>query len=127
MKRNILAIPPIGFLVAANSICCDPALAGRDRMQVNLLKRRDFVALLGGAALAWPLSPRAQHPAMPVIGFLTTLGSNDRPNLREAFRRGLSEVGYSRDAMWRSNTVSRKTNTTDCQRLQPIWSAARWL
>jgi putative tryptophan/tyrosine transport system substrate-binding protein len=36
----------------------------------------------------------AQQPAMPVVGFLTTLGINDRPNLRGAFQRGLSEAGY---------------------------------
>src|SRR5262249_18524589 len=60
-----------------------------DRMST----RREFMALLGGAALAWPVAARGQQPAMPVVGFLTSLGQNERPNLRDAFRRGLSEVG----------------------------------
>jgi putative ABC transport system substrate-binding protein len=58
------------------------------------MKRREFMTLIAGAVAAWPLAARAQQAAVPVVGFLTSLGINDRPNLRDAFRHGLSDVGF---------------------------------
>jgi putative tryptophan/tyrosine transport system substrate-binding protein len=59
------------------------------------MRRREFITLVGGVAAAWPLTARAQQQALTVIGFLTSLGRNDRPNLLEAARRGLSETGFA--------------------------------
>jgi len=58
--------------------------------------RRELLAALSGAVLAWPLAVRAQQPAMPVIGFLRDTSLADATHLVAAFRQGVCAENLAR-------------------------------
>jgi putative ABC transport system substrate-binding protein len=59
-----------------------------------LMRRRDFVGLLGGVAVGWPLATRAQQPAMPMVGFLRSTPAKPFAHIVAAFLQGLNEMGF---------------------------------
>jgi ABC-type uncharacterized transport system substrate-binding protein len=63
-------------------------------MQLDQIKRRAFVTLLGGAAVSWPLAAGAQRPSIPVVGFVNGRSPDASVRSIAAFRKGLNEGGY---------------------------------
>ena len=61
------------------------------------MRRREFIKLVGGAAAAWPLTTRAQQPALPIVVFLRSEPLGDAMHLVAAFRAGLKEAGFTED------------------------------
>ena len=59
------------------------------------MRRREFITLLGIAAVVWTCAARAQPAAMPVIGYLSGWSAGDAPEYLNYFRRGLAETGYT--------------------------------
>src|SRR5262249_3069426 len=82
-------------------------------MRFDQLKRRDFITLLGGAAAAWPLTARAQQPAMPVVGLLRTTTAAPFAPIVVELRKGLSEEGFIEghnvvlEQRWADNQLDR--------------------
>jgi putative tryptophan/tyrosine transport system substrate-binding protein len=80
------------------------------------VNRRDFIALLGGAA-TWPLAARAQQPAMPVVGFLSSSSAPHTAKRIASFAQGLSETRY---AVGRDVTIEQRLAEGQYERLPAL-------
>src|SRR6516162_8638362 len=81
-----------------------------------MIRRREFITLLAGAAV-WPLAAGAQQRAMPVVGWLSTRNSETDAYVLPAFRRGLNRQGYVEG---RNVTIEYRWSDTQDDRLPAL-------
>src|SRR5262249_30550774 len=89
------------------------------------MRRREFIRLFSSTVVAWPLTARAQQPAMPVVGFLRPSRADEAGHLFAAVRQGLRESGYPSDkitieARWADDRRSA------CRILSLNWSTFKY-
>ena len=86
------------------------------------MRRREFIALVGGAAAGWPLGARAQRTALPVIGFLGSSLPDEYTIRLRAFRQGLKDEGYVDSSL---NIAGQKIRIADFLRSRLSWFAGK--
>ena len=89
------------------------------------MRRREFVVLLGGAAVARPLAVRAQQKTMPVVGFLASVSPGQYAPYVDAFREGLRQTGWVEGQNVAIEYRWAEATMIGCPPLPPTSSAAR--
>jgi putative tryptophan/tyrosine transport system substrate-binding protein len=87
------------------------------------VRRRDFIRLVGGAAVGWPLSARAQQPALPVIGYFSGASFETMHDWITAFKQSLAETGFTEG---RDLAIEYRWTMIGCRNWLRTWFAVTW-